>query len=89
MSDIHREVAKQDVQKPATLDKYQLSVARRELAQPGVIFEIGNAEGKSLFTPCVMPLPPTPFDRKSPPLRFRAVPEPAPEHSAPIPPPKR
>ncbi|HKU06666.1 MAG TPA: hypothetical protein VJR30_11405 [Bradyrhizobium sp.] len=61
----------------------------RELSRPGIIFEIGNAEGKSLFTPCVMPLPSAPFGWKSPPLRFRAVPEPAPERSAPIPPPKR
>lgn len=61
----------------------------RELARPGIIFEISNAEGKSLFTPCVMPLPPMPFDWKAPPLRFRAMPEATPERSAPIPPPKR
>ena len=60
-----------------------------ELARPGIIFEIGNAEGKSLFTPCVTPLPPVPFDWKSAPVRFRAVAEPAPERSAPIPPPKQ
>ena len=57
----------------------------RELAQPGIIFEIGNAEGKSLFTPCVVPLPAMPFDWKSAPVRFRAVAEPAPERSSPIP----
>jgi hypothetical protein len=61
----------------------------RGLARPGIIFEISNAEGKSLFTPCVVPLPPVPFDWKSGPVRFRAVPEPAPERSAPIPAPKR
>ena len=51
----------------------------------GIIFEIGNAEGKSLFTPCVMPLPPMPFDWKSAPVRFRAVAEPPAQHSAPLP----
>jgi len=61
----------------------------RELSRPGIIFEISNAEGKSLFTPCVMPLPSMPFNWKSPPLRFRAVAEPPPERSAPIPLPGR
>lgn len=60
-----------------------------ELARPGVIFEISNAEGKSLFTPCVVPLPQVPFDWKSAPIRFRAIKEPAPQRSAPIPPPLR
>ena len=59
------------------------------LARPGIVFEISNAEGKSMFTPCVVPLPPAPFDWKSAPLRFRTVPEAVPERSAPIPPPKR
>jgi hypothetical protein len=58
------------------------------LARPGIIFEVSNTEGKSMFTPCVVPLPPTPFDWKSAPVRFRAVSEPAPERSAPIPPPR-
>lgn len=61
----------------------------RELARPGIIFEIGNVDGQSLFTPCVMPMPAMPFDWKSPPLRFRAVPEPAPQRSGPMPAPKR
>lgn len=60
----------------------------QRLAQPGVIFEIRNAEGQTVFTPCVMPLPAMPFDWKSPPLVFRAVPEPPPRRSSPIPPPK-
>jgi hypothetical protein len=60
-----------------------------ELSRPGIVFEIRNAEGLSLFTPCVMPLPAMPFDWKSPPLRFRAVAEPPPERSAPIPLPGR
>lgn len=59
------------------------------MARPGVVFEIRNAEGLSLFTPCAVPLPPMPFDWKSAPVRFRAVAEAAPEHSAPIPAPKR
>lgn len=59
------------------------------MAGPGVVFEIRNAEGLSLFTPCTVPLPPMPFDWKSVPVRFRAVAEAAPEHSAPIPAPKR
>ena len=58
------------------------------MARPGVIFEIRNAEGQSLLTPCVVPLPNMPFDWKSPPVRFRVVTEPRPEHSTPIPPPK-
>ena len=61
----------------------------RELARPGIIFEISNAEGKSLFTPCTVPMPPMPFDWKSAPVRFRAIPEPAPERSAPIPAPRK
>jgi hypothetical protein len=55
------------------------------LARPGVVFEIRNGDNQSLFTPCVVPLPPVPFDWKSPPLRFRSIPEPLPRHSDPIP----
>ena len=32
------------------------------IARPGIIFEVSNAEGRSLFTPCVVSLPPLPFD---------------------------
>ena len=56
-----------------------------ELSSPGIVFELRNAEGMSLFTPCVMPPPEAPFDWKLPPHEFRAVPEPAPERSDPIP----
>ena len=59
-----------------------------QLARPGIIFEIRNADGQSLFTPCVYPLPAMPFDWKSPPVMFRAIPQPKPEHSPPMPPPK-
>lgn len=60
-----------------------------KFARPGIIFEIRNAEGQSLLTPCVTPLPQMPFDWKSPPLMFRAISEPEPRHSTPIPEPKR
>jgi hypothetical protein len=59
-----------------------------EMARPGIVFEMRNAAGQSLFTPCVPVVPSTPFDWTSPPLKFRAVREAPPEHSAPIPPPK-
>jgi len=60
----------------------------QKLARPGIIFELKNAEGQSLFTPCVAQVPPTPFDWKSPPVMFRTVAAPKPEHSTPMPPPK-
>jgi len=53
-----------------------------------IVFEIRNADGRTMLTPCVRPLPPAPFDWRSPPLQFRAVAEPQPERSAPIPPPR-
>jgi len=59
------------------------------LARPGIVFEIQNAEGLSLFAPCTATVPPAPFDWKSPPVRFRAVVEKRPRHSDPIPAPKR
>ena len=60
----------------------------RELERPGIIFEIRNAEGLSLFTPCVAPFPEMPWDWKLPPSQFRAIPEPTAEHSDPLPPPQ-
>ena len=59
-----------------------------KLARPGIIFELKNSEGQSLFAICSERLPPTPFDWKSPPVVFRAVPQPKPQHSAPMPRPK-
>jgi hypothetical protein len=56
-----------------------------QMAKPGIVFELRNAEGRSLLTPCVQPLPPAPFDWTSPAREFRAVPEPKPERSSPIP----
>jgi hypothetical protein len=59
----------------------------REMARPGIVFEIRNGDGNSMFTPCVVPLPPAPFDWKSPPVEFRAVREDDtnPGRSAPLP----
>lgn len=59
-----------------------------KMAQPGIIFEIRNSEGQSYLTPCVVPLPPMPFDWKLPPLMFRAIPASKPQHSDPMPPPR-
>jgi hypothetical protein len=56
-----------------------------DMARPGIIFEIRNGAGQSLFTPCTAQLPPMPFDWKSPPTMFRAIPQEAPKHSDPIP----
>ena len=59
-----------------------------DMVRPGIVFEIRNADGNSMFTPCVTPIPPMPFDWTSAPVEFRAVVEPPPQHSTPIPPPK-
>ncbi len=55
------------------------------MERPGIVFELRNKEGQSLFTPCVQPLPEMPFDWASPPESFRALAEPKPVHSAPLP----
>ena len=60
----------------------------QRLARPGLIFEIRNSEGQSLFTPCVVKLPAMPFDWKSPPVMFRAIETPKPQRSTPMPPPR-
>ena len=59
-----------------------------QMARPGIIFELRNAEGQSLFTPCVVEIPATPFNWKSPPVMFRAISAPRPQHSTPMPPPR-
>ena len=59
----------------------------QSLAQPGFVFELQNAEGKSLLTRCG-PLPAYPFDWTTGAVRFRQVIEQEPRHSAPLPPPK-
>jgi hypothetical protein len=61
----------------------------QEMARPGIVFEVQNDAGQSLFTPCVVPLGELPFDWKSPPVRFRAISEPPPRHSAPLPRPQK
>ncbi len=58
-----------------------------EMARPGIVFEIRNGDGLSLFTPCTPDTPPVPFDWTAPALEFRAVEEQPAEHSAPLPPP--
>jgi hypothetical protein len=54
------------------------------MERPGFVFEVTNAEQQTLLTECVVPLE-VPFDWRSPPLKFRLVPEPEPRHSDPIP----
>ena len=56
-----------------------------EMARPGIIFEIRNADGLSMFTPCMLPLPEGPFDWTSAAIEFRPVPEAPPVHSGPLP----
>lgn len=59
-----------------------------QLERPGMVFEIRNAEGQSLFTHCVQPAPAAPFDWKVPAIEFRMVPETPPQHSDPLPAPR-
>lgn len=56
-----------------------------DMVRPGIVFELRNADGLSMFTPCVTPLPAPPFDWASPAVEFRAVVEPPPQHSSPLP----
>jgi hypothetical protein len=56
-----------------------------QMARPGIVFEIRNKDGQSLFTRCTVTLPEAPFDWKSPPAQFRAVVEQPPQHSGPMP----
>ena len=58
------------------------------MSRPGIVFELQNAEGLSLFTPCTPALPATPFDWKSAPVRFRSIEQAPARHSDPLPPPK-
>jgi hypothetical protein len=59
-----------------------------EMARPGIVFEVRNAEGLTLLTPCTAARPPTPFDWRTPGIEFRAVVEAPPQRSAPLPPPR-
>jgi hypothetical protein len=56
-----------------------------DLARPGIVFEIRNAEEQSMITRCTAAVPAAPFDWKSAPLKFRAIVELPPQHSQPIP----
>jgi hypothetical protein len=60
-----------------------------DMARPGIVFEIRNAEDQRLTTPCIVPLPDMPFDWRSPALQFRPIPERVPEHSNPLPKPQK
>ena len=59
-----------------------------DMARPGIVFELRNADGQSIITPCTAAIPTIPHDWKSAPVRFRAIVEPAPRHSTPMPKPK-
>jgi hypothetical protein len=56
----------------------------RKLEKPGIIFELQNASGQSLFTRCLVD-PAVPVDWVHPPIRFRVIVDQPPEHSAPLP----
>lgn len=60
----------------------------RAMERPGIAFELQNADGQQMLSRCSDALPATPFDWGAPPIRFRAVVEPPPKRSAPIPEPK-
>ncbi|MCO5966745.1 hypothetical protein [Sinorhizobium meliloti] len=55
----------------------------KSMERPGIVFEVTNGD-QTLLTGCVVPLP-LPSDWVVHPLRFRAVPQPRPRHSSPIP----
>jgi hypothetical protein len=59
-----------------------------QMVRPGFVFEIQNAAGQSMWTPCTSRLTP-PLDWRTAPVRFRLVREAAPEHSSPLPAPRR
>ena len=44
-----------------------------KMTRPGIVFELKNAEGLTLLTPCVATVPATPYGWKSPPVMFRTV----------------
>lgn len=69
-----------------SIDKWPSCV---ELERPGIVFELRNEEGLTLLSACTAAVPAAQFDWRSPPAEFRPVEEPAPQHSAPIPPPQR
>lgn len=56
-----------------------------EMAKLGIIFEIRNVDGQSMYTQCVTSVPTMPVGWKSPPTQFRAIRQPRPQHSSPMP----
>jgi hypothetical protein len=59
-----------------------------KLERSGIVFEIRNAHGQSLFAVCTREPPQAPFDWTAPLLEFRPVPEPPVRHSSPLPKPQ-
>jgi len=57
----------------------------KTMAQPGIAFELKNAEGQTLLAECTAQVPPTPLGWRSPPILFRTVRLPKPQHSTPMP----
>ena len=57
------------------------------MERPGFVFEVRNGEGRSLLTPCTVPLQ-LPFEWRSPPVDFRLVKALKPRRSNPIPKPQ-
>jgi hypothetical protein len=55
------------------------------LHQQGKVFELQNAEGKSMLSECTVAVPKKPFDWYSEPTRFRLVKEPLPRRDEPLP----
>lgn len=59
----------------------------QSMQRPGYVFELANAEGKTLLMRCA-PDAPRPAGWSTGPIRFRLVPEQPPRHSAPAPKPR-
>ena len=58
-----------------------------KLTRPGIVFELKNAEGQTMLSPCVAQVPAHLSTGNRPPVMFRAVEAPKPRHSEPMPPP--
>jgi hypothetical protein len=58
------------------------------MERPGFVFEVENADGHRLLTPCTHILQ-LPWDWQSAPVRFRLATAPKPRHSQPIPEPQK
>jgi hypothetical protein len=63
------------------IDKWEECV---RMARPNEVFEVMNAAGESVLTPCIIPFA-APVEWKHPPQRFRVISD-RPRHSSPLPP---